>query len=311
VIGLNSCEHYLEMMSAFMDGELDESLRAELSEHISTCDECFNASLAYKAINEAISDGEVTPPEDLCALVMKKIHTSSPAAPKAKKKFTMRHLGALVAALAVVIVTAVAAPSMFKKAGSDEAANDAIEASPEDIKGSLQNTMLDGSIANDADQDDTADGGEVGTSDNKPGFLPTLPLYDEPSDPSYSVSPSYSGYDGIMMIGPRPGTADASDVPVEKEEDSAKEPLGDPVIINDYECSAIIVLDPAVSPPDVFEQYTYYSWVENQDVYHIVSADLYDELTGALENLSLSYTLDLFSELEKDGWVLLITAMKE
>ena len=32
-----------------------------------------------------------------------------------------------------------------------------------------------------------------------------------------------------------------------------------PVEINGYTCSAIIVLDPEVSPPDVFDQYTYYS----------------------------------------------------
>ena len=52
------CTEYLEMMNAFMDGELDEESRAELSEHLRYCPGCFNASLAYKSINEAIADGE-------------------------------------------------------------------------------------------------------------------------------------------------------------------------------------------------------------------------------------------------------------
>ena len=303
---LNSCEHYLELMSAFMDGELDETHREELSEHINTCDDCFNASLAYKSINEAISDGEVSPPEDLCALVMEGIRSSAPAAPKAKKKFTTRHLAALAAAAAVVIITAVAAPSMFKKGASDEALD---AAAPEDAKDSL---VLDSAVLDGGDADMAPDKGEAETGASKPGgssFLPDLPGNNTAAP---SPATTYTGYDGLMMIGPRPDVSAGEDdnAPAEttKEEDIV---LGDPVTIKDYDCSAIIVLDPAIDPPDVFEQYTYYSWVEGSDEYHIVSSDLYDELMGALENLNLSHTLDLFSKMEKDNWVLLITSMKE
>ena len=64
------CTEYLEMMNAFMDGELDEESRAELSEHLRYCPGCFNASLAYKSINEAIADGETEPPDALLPSVM-------------------------------------------------------------------------------------------------------------------------------------------------------------------------------------------------------------------------------------------------
>ncbi len=307
MIGLNSCEHYLEMMSAFMDGELDESLRAELSDHISACDDCFNASLAYKSINEAISDGEVTPPEDLCALVMAGIRSSAPIAPKAKKKLDLRHLGALAAAIVVVIVTAIAAPSMFKKGGNE--AHDS--AAPEDMKANAQySTTLDGGDAATAPESPGYSVGDAdGAASTDSDFLPDLPLYSD-SSAGGVAKPTYTGYDGLMLIGPRPGIADADEAPAENDADE-EIVLGDPISINGYDCSAIIVLDPAISPPDIIEQYAYFSWAENKDLYHIVSADLYDELKDALENIGLSYTLDLFSEIKADGWVLLITAIKE
>ena len=81
-----------------------------------------------------------------------------------------------------------------------------------------------------------------------------------------------------------------------------------PVEINGYTCSAIIVLDPEVSPPDVFDQYTYYSWQESHSLYLIISGDLYDELIDSLDNLKIDYNLELYSEITSDGWILLITS---
>ena len=83
-----------------------------------------------------------------------------------------------------------------------------------------------------------------------------------------------------------------------------------PVEINGYTCSAIIVLDPEVSPPDVFDQYTYYSWQESHSLYLIISGDLYDELIDSLDNLKIDYNLELYSEITSDGWILLITSVQ-
>ena len=273
------CTEYLEMMNAFMDGELDEESRAELSEHLRYCLGCFNASLAYKSINEAIADGETDPPDALLPSVMNRISAH-------KKRLAVRPLktiGALAAVIVFVIVTAIAAPQLLnrKKGTADSSA------APDMLFSAMDSSIKQAESAPEAPQVEMDGGGS-----SVEGAL------SGEQDDSSALTAGENIETGSEGSPRDPGQAAA---PGSKNDSS-------PVEINGYTCSAIIVLDPEVSPPDVFDQYTYYSWQESHSLYLIISGDLYDELIDSLDNLKIDYNLELYSEITSDGWILLITS---
>jgi|GEM_PF-3745271 hypothetical protein len=273
------CTEYLEMMNAFMDGELDEESRAELSEHLRYCPGCFNASLAYKSINEAIADGETEPPDALLPSVMNRISAH-------KKRLAVRPLktiGALAAVIVFVIVTAIAAPQLLnrKKGTADSSA------APDMLFSAMDSGIKQAESAPEAPQVEMDGGGS-----SVEGAL------SGEQDDSSALTAGENIETGSEGSPRDPGQAAA---PGSKNDSS-------PVEINGYTCSAIIVLDPEVSPPDVFDQYTYYSWQESHSLYLIISGDLYDELIDSLDNLKIDYNLELYSEITSDGWILLITS---
>ena len=273
------CTEYLEMMNAFMDGELDEESRAELSEHLRYCPGCFNASLAYKSINEAIADGETEPPDALLPSVMNRISAH-------KKRLAVRPLktiGALAAVIVFVIVTAIAAPQLLnrKKGTADSSA------APDMLFSAMHSGIKQAESAPEAPQVEMDGGGS-----SVEGAL------SGEQDDSSALTAGENIETGSEGSPRDPGQAAA---PGSKNDSS-------PVEINGYTCSAIIVLDPEVSPPDVFDQYTYYSWQESHSLYLIISGDLYDELIDSLDNLKIDYNLELYSEITSDGWILLITS---
>ncbi len=283
------CEYYLKQMSAFIDGELDDCFRAELSDHLKTCPGCLNASLAYKAINEAILDGETEPPEEFCAGVMSRIHAQ-------KKRSALRPwktVCALAAAVVIVVVTVIAAPSIFNS-NKNRAENEESATGEQLMRSMAQGEDADSSKMNDLALDESADSSTKDSKDNLSGNEENLPGEAAPAAPQASAqeSPTESGESSALTY------------------TEGFETNGVPVQVNDYACSAIIVLDPEITPPEVLDQYTYYSWMEEDSQYLIISGELYDELLECLRNLDIVYTLDVYSQIKNDGWVLLITAPK-
>ena len=54
-------EHWLELISASLDGELSDADRAALEEHLAVCPECRRVSEAFRAIGESFPE-ETEPP---------------------------------------------------------------------------------------------------------------------------------------------------------------------------------------------------------------------------------------------------------
>jgi hypothetical protein len=209
------------------------------------------------------------------------------------------------------VVTVIAAPSLFNgSSNKTDTAGDSgevmkAEAADKDGASGLKQYSLPG------DEAAQSSAPEEGNQVEAP-----LPTSDPSSETSADNSVSSDNLDdedtqdsmGFAAVDPsREGSLPSFDP---ASTGSVTETDGVPVEINGYACSAIIVLDPDVPPPDVFDQYTYYSWLEDESQYIVISGDLYDELLECLQNLGLNYNLDKYSEIKSDGWILLITAPK-
>lgn len=70
---MESCKENIEKISAMIDGELDDSLKAEVLAHIDECPECKSAYDALSFISSALSGELAQPPETLANSIMEKI----------------------------------------------------------------------------------------------------------------------------------------------------------------------------------------------------------------------------------------------
>lgn len=94
---MSPCEKYLEMISAMIDGQLDDTDRAELMAHVLECDNCRRALDAFSAIAEDMK--QLAPvPEGFAAGVMGSI-----GKPK-KKIIHWQRYAAMAACLVLVCV---------------------------------------------------------------------------------------------------------------------------------------------------------------------------------------------------------------
>ena len=70
---MNDCTKYMELISAFIDGELSESESLRLLGHLEECANCSSILKAYSGISKAISEDHVPVPRSLSPSVMEKI----------------------------------------------------------------------------------------------------------------------------------------------------------------------------------------------------------------------------------------------
>jgi len=66
-----SCEHYTELLSATLDGEVTEAERTELQRHIADCTRCQRRLDGQRALKHAVGrlDGRASPPEAVQARI--------------------------------------------------------------------------------------------------------------------------------------------------------------------------------------------------------------------------------------------------
>ena len=67
------CEKALELMSAELDGMCTEQERAALQAHLETCADCRETYRQLRALDEALQDAELEPPQALHDNVMQQI----------------------------------------------------------------------------------------------------------------------------------------------------------------------------------------------------------------------------------------------
>ncbi|MGI5977390.1 MAG: zf-HC2 domain-containing protein [Candidatus Limivicinus sp.] len=73
---MKDCKYYQELISRMLDEDLSRSEKADLAEHISTCEECAAVYQAFSSISETIASDMVEPPEDLTDNIMADIRRS-------------------------------------------------------------------------------------------------------------------------------------------------------------------------------------------------------------------------------------------
>ena len=108
---MNNCVEYFELISAYADGELTESDKKRLEDHMSACESCSALLELYREISVAAGESQVPAPESLCSNVMEKIlsEDASRTDGAAKKRKLMRVIMSryvpIAACLAIVLLT--------------------------------------------------------------------------------------------------------------------------------------------------------------------------------------------------------------
>lgn len=100
------CDSYIELISAYIDGEISEADQKNLENHLLTCKSCQETLTLFYQIKENMSVIEpVTPPKGFHEHLMGKVKEEALAIEKTKtkKKSTHRWMGYVSTAAAVII----------------------------------------------------------------------------------------------------------------------------------------------------------------------------------------------------------------
>jgi len=95
---VKSCAEYYELISAYMDNELDEEDRAKVERHVESCPHCRGLLRAYSGIAYMVEDTMEDPPEPIRRHIMAEI--SKPAKRKVIRRFTLPRAAAALIPLA-------------------------------------------------------------------------------------------------------------------------------------------------------------------------------------------------------------------
>ena len=106
---MNACDRYEIMISALLDGELDEREKAELSAHITGCGHCTALAAAFAAVSGTLEEGLEEPPAELHGAIMEKVETAAKVKRSQTRFMRLRPIIAAAACVAVVVVTLLAA----------------------------------------------------------------------------------------------------------------------------------------------------------------------------------------------------------
>ena len=94
------CDEIREKISTMADGELSESDRAQVMEHLAACPECLAVYDAFSALSQVISDLEPVP-DGFTESVMRKVNGQ---AAKPKKKQWLSRVTAVAACVALILL---------------------------------------------------------------------------------------------------------------------------------------------------------------------------------------------------------------
>ena len=169
---MRTCEEYEALISAFIDGALDEESRAELMEHMAGCPACQAYFDDQIAIHDALEGLEAQAPAGFTARVMDQVRREPQqmAAPEAAEKKAVafpywRRFAAMAACCAVVALA-----GFWAFGGQPNAGNVAADVAAADAGRSLDDGQSPDSGADSAgagesqDAQDAADAPETGAA---------------------------------------------------------------------------------------------------------------------------------------------------
>ena len=129
---MRSCDEILELISASLDGQLTADEQTALDEHIACCPACSALLDDLRALHTAAADWEEVPaPAGFSASVMhaiaaeaapKKADNVIPFSPRTAKRNYRKKWGVSAAAIAIVVLGAVSAPSLMGNFSAKDAA---------------------------------------------------------------------------------------------------------------------------------------------------------------------------------------------
>lgn len=119
---MSKCENYLDLISAYADGELNADEAAELKEHLAVCDECRSILETYRAISHEMLEDTEDVPEGFSEGVMAKVSEYENAGRSKKKilRITGRWIG-IAACIAIILVAFPRMPGLGCGASRDTA----------------------------------------------------------------------------------------------------------------------------------------------------------------------------------------------
>lgn len=118
---MKCCEKYVPALSALVDGELNDTERAEVLAHLETCESCREFFAELTAMHDALGElEEYDAPEGFADGVMARVHEAP-----APKKRTPRTAWLSLAACAAIVIFAVSGPLREAKFANDSAAPEA------------------------------------------------------------------------------------------------------------------------------------------------------------------------------------------
>lgn len=119
---------YTAMLSALVDGELDEDERAEVLAHLETCESCREELAQLQRLHDVLADtNEYEPPAGFAAGVMARLHEDELAALRARKAAAPRRASprrwyAVAACAAAVVLMVSVLPRTLRMGSSQKAA---------------------------------------------------------------------------------------------------------------------------------------------------------------------------------------------
>ncbi len=115
----DSCELFMEDVSAYFDGELDESSAEKLKAHLSSCEKCRELYKSLEDLSLVIKESAEEPPSDLHQKIMQRIEAEGSVSQKSGGKILnlnkkLRRSGMWIGAgVAAVICLAVLGSPIF------------------------------------------------------------------------------------------------------------------------------------------------------------------------------------------------------
>lgn len=119
---MSECERYEIMISALLDGELDERDQAELSAHVAGCERCGALAAAFAAVSGTLAESLEEPPAQLHGAVMEKVEAAAKVKRGRNRFMLLRPIIAAAACVAVVVITLLAANRGVQNAENTSAA---------------------------------------------------------------------------------------------------------------------------------------------------------------------------------------------
>jgi anti-sigma factor RsiW len=142
------------MLSALLDGELSETERAEVLEHLDSCEACRMYFAEISAIHDAMGDLEDVPvPDGFAAGVLARLHEET--APK-RRKTVWRKWTALAACAAVVVLAVALSPNALRMGKSESLSMSGAAAPDMTAESFTTSLMAEASKSADAESADAA-----------------------------------------------------------------------------------------------------------------------------------------------------------